>query len=137
MSIIARNLKREDVEKIDDIFQRNPIIGVPGLKNMVVNAVMEDTEKDQIIAYGAVKIFAEAILIMDKEVTKREKAEALMEAMKTAILFARDAGVEILYANSNDENFTRCLERRFKFKRVPGQLLCLDLNPNFEDKDEK
>lgn len=132
--IIARDLVKSDILPIDEIFRKQPELGVPSLKYMVVNCTIEDTEKNKVLAYGAVKIFSEAVLIMDKSLRKRDRAMALMEAMKTAIVYSRDAGVEILYANSNDEGFTKVLENRYKFVRVPGTLLCLDLNSNFEDK---
>lgn len=132
--IIARDLRREDIDDIDKVFQKQPELGIPSLKYMIVNTVIEKTDEKKFLAYGAVKLFAEAILIMDKSLPKREKAIALMEAMQTALLYCRDAGVEILYANSNDDEFTRVLENRYKFHRVPGTLLCLDLNNNFEDK---
>jgi N-acetylglutamate synthase-like GNAT family acetyltransferase len=129
----VRDLKLADIDAIDDIFNRNPSISVPSLNYMVVNAVME-TEEKKIVAYGAVKLFAEAVLILDKEAPKREKAQAVCQLLQTAIIHCRDAGVETLYANSNDENFTKCLENRFKFHRVPGTLLALELDKSFEDK---
>ncbi len=131
--IIARDFRKEDIAPINDIFERNPSISVPSLKYMIINVVTEREEDKKIVAYGALKIFAEAVLIMDKEMPKRDRAQALIEAMQTAILYARDAGVEVLYANSNDDNFTRCLENRYKFVRVPGTLLCLDLTSSLED----
>lgn len=130
--IIARDLRKEDIKPIDDIFQKQPELGVPSSKYMIVNAVMEDTEKKKVLAYGAVKIFAEAVLIMDKSISKKDKAKALIEAMQTAILYARDAGVEILYANAEDPEFGKVLEHRYLFKRVPGALYCLNLD-DFED----
>lgn len=133
MNIIARHLKPGDVIPINDIFERQPELGVPSLKNMIINAVMEDEDTHEIIAYGVVKVFAEATLIMDRSKDKRTKALALMEAMKTAILYSRDAGVEMLYAISTNESFTQCLKNRYKFKEVPGTLLCLNLDANFEE----
>lgn len=130
--MLVRDLQSKDIDKIDDIFQRNPAISVPSLNYMIINAVAENNDK--IIGYGAVKIFAEAVLILDKEALKRDRASTVCELMRTAISYCRDAGVEILYANSNDENFTKCLEHRFKFHRVPGTLLALELDQTFEDK---
>lgn len=130
--MLVRDLTVKDIDQIDDIFQRNPSVGVPSLNYMIVNAVTEEDGK--IVGYGAVKLFAEAVLILDKEARKRDRANTVTELMKTAIAYCRDAGVETLYANSNDENFTKCLEHRFKFHRVPGTLLCLELDQTFEDK---
>lgn len=135
MPVIVRDLKKEDIEKINDIFERNPYTDVPGLNYMIVNAVMEDKETRQIIGYGAVKVFVEAQMILDKELSKkRNLVEAFTEAMTTAITYSRDAGVDKLYVNSNDESFIHCLKNRFKFKEVTGQLLALELNAAFEDK---
>lgn len=134
MPVIARDLKDEDIDKIIEIHNKDPYTNVPGLNYMIINAVIENTDSGKIIGYGAVKIFVEAQLILDRELSKRDRAEALMEAMHTAIIYSRDAGVETLYANCIDENFAKCLENRFKFKRVPGTLLSLELNAAFEDK---
>lgn len=133
MNVIARHLKSSDVIPINNIFERQPELGVPSLNNMVINAVMEDEDTGEIVAYGVVKIFAEATLIMDRSKNKKMKALALIEAMKTAILYSRDAGVEMLYAISTNANFTKCLKNRYKFKEVPGTLLCLNLDVNPEE----
>lgn len=127
MSIIARHLREDDVIPINNIFERQPELGVPSLNNMIINAVFEDEDTHEIIAYGVVKIFAEATLIMDRSKDKKMKALTLIEAMKTAILYSRDAGVEMLYAISTNEEFTKCLKNRYKFQEVPGTLLCLNL----------
>jgi hypothetical protein len=132
--IIVRDLRLADIDEIDKIYRRQPELSIPSLDYMIVNAVMEDTKEKRLVAYGAVKLFAEAVLIMNRELPKRDRALALIEAMQTAILYSRDAGVEILYANSNDESFTKVLENRYKFHKVPGTLLCLDLSSTFEDK---
>ena len=126
MLVVAREFKESDIEGISRIFDKQPEIGVPSLKNVVINTTIEN-DKGEIIAYGVVKIFAEMVLIMDKEIPKKSKAHALMEAMKTAILFSKKTGIEMLYAISSNESFTRVLENRWKMKRVPGTLLCLDL----------
>lgn len=134
MTVIARDLKQEDIPVIGDIFKKDPYTDVPGLNYMIVNAVFENDDTKKIVGYGVVKIYAEAKLILDHSLPKRDRALALVEAMKTAILYSRDAGVETLYANSNDEDFTKVLENRYGFKRVPGTLLFLDLKYNEEDK---
>ncbi len=134
MNVVARDLKPEDIPKINGIHERNPYTGIPGLNYMIVNAVFENVDDNRIVGYGVVKVFAEAHLILDHSLPKRERARAFTEAMQTAILYARDAGVETLYANSNDEDFTRVLENRYKFIKVPGTLLFLDLTSKFEEK---
>ena len=127
MSIITRDLRESDIISIDEIYQRQPNIDVPSLKNMITNAVIEDEETGKVLGYGAVKLFTEAILILDKELPKKDRAIALVEAMKNAIIFSRDAGIEHLFAVSSDPSFAKVLEHRYKFCRIPGVLLRLDL----------
>lgn len=130
--IELRQLKNSDIESIDKIYRKQPEVGVPSLNNMIINRVIDNN--GEVIGYGALKLFAEAVLILNKDIPKRDKVQAVTEIMTTAILYSRDAGLEMIYAISNSESFTKCLENRFKFKRVPGTLLCLDLTSSFEDK---
>lgn len=127
MSIVTRELRDSDISPIDEIFRRQPNIDVPSLENMITNAVIENEKTGQILGYGAVKLFAEAILILDKQLSKRDKAQALVEAMRNAIVFSKDAGLEHLFAVASDPSFARVLENRYKFNRIPGVLLRLNL----------
>jgi hypothetical protein len=127
MGIVTRELRESDINPIDEIYKRQSEIDVPSLKYMITNAVIENEETGQILGYGAVKLFTEAILILDKQVSKRDRAQALVEAMKNAIIFSRDAGVEHLFAVANDPSFARVLVNRYKFSEIPGVLLRLDL----------
>lgn len=128
--ITTREFKLSDIKSIDDIFNRNPSIGVPSLKNVVVNSTLAD--KTKVIGYGAVKLYAEATLILDKEnLRKRERAQALIEAMKLALSSSKAAGLEYLHIVANDDSFSKVLCKHYGFKEVPGKLLVLDLE---EDK---
>lgn len=129
---IVRDFKIEDVQPIDCIFKRQPSIGVPSLKNLVINATITD-DNGKIVGYGAVKIFTEAVLILDKSLSKQEKAKAVIEAMQTAILFSKDAGVEQLYAIASDPSFAEVLRHRYGFEECPGALLMLDLTEDGND----
>jgi N-acetylglutamate synthase-like GNAT family acetyltransferase len=127
MSIITRELRQSDIPKIDEIYNRQSNIDVPSLNNMITNAVIENENTGKVLGYGAVKLFTEAILILDKQLSKRDRAQALVESMKNAIVFSRDAGIEHLFAVSNDPSFARVLENRYKFYKISGTLLRLDL----------
>lgn len=133
MTVISRELRESDIPIIGELFKKNPYTDIPSLNNMIINTTLENTKTKKIVGYGAVKLYAEAKLFLDHYLPKRDRAEGLVQAMQTAILYCRDAGVETLYANSNDEDFTKVLEKRYSFKRVPGTLLFLDLNSNHED----
>lgn len=128
--IISREFRESDIMPIDEIYNRQPSLGVPSLKNMIINSTLEDEITGKIVGYGVVKIFAEAVLILDKEIPKQDRAVALTEAMQTCLLFCKDAGVEVLYAVASDENFAKVLEKSYLFHRVPGTLLCKEVTGN-------
>jgi hypothetical protein len=124
MSIVSREFRESDIKAIDDIYRRQPELGVPGLKNVIINSTLVDGNTGAIVGYGAVKIFAEAVLILDKSITKRDRAFAVKEAMHTALTFCRAKGLEMLYAIATNDKFGKVLENRYKFSKVPGELFC-------------
>jgi hypothetical protein len=120
----------EDIKGIDDIYEKQSEFGVPSLENVVINSTLVDSVTGKIVGYGAVKIFAEAILLLDKELEKREKAQAVREAMTTAIIFSKDAGIEYLYLITGSDSFSKVLRKSYLAKRVPGETLMIDLKEN-------
>jgi len=125
--IVPRVFKPSDIAEIDAIFKKQPELGVPSIRNMIINGVIEDTDTNKVIAYGVVKLFGEAILILDKDIPKRDKAKALREVMKIAISFSRERYLEYLYLISNSESFSEVLKKKYGFIKCPGELLMLDL----------
>lgn len=125
--IISRGFRLDDISQIDDFWRKNPILGIPSLNNIIVNTTIEDTTKRAVVGYGAIKLFAEASLFLDPDLPKQDKAQAVVEAMQTAILHSKDAGLEMVYAVAANPDFSKVLQRRYGFKLVPGDLLCLDL----------
>lgn len=127
MTIISRAFQLEDISGIDDIYNKQSEFGVPSLENVIVNSTLIDEETGKIVGYGAVKIFAEAILLLDPEMKKKEKVQAVREAMKTAIVFSKDAGIEYLYLIANNEGFSKTLRKSYLAERVPGETLVINL----------
>lgn len=130
--IISRKFMVEDIKGIDDIYQKQGEFGVPSLENVVINSTLIDSVTGKIVGYGAVKIFAEAILLLDKELSKKEKASAVRESMKTAIAYSKDAGIEYLYMITKSESFSKVLRQNYLAERVPGETLMIDLGSDRE-----
>jgi hypothetical protein len=131
--IISREFFPEDVKGIDDVYKKQDEFGLPSLENIVINSTLVDSETGKIVGYGVVKLFAEAILLLDKDLKKKGKSQAVREAMKTAIVYCKDAGLECLYAISNTDGFSKVLRKSYGFKRVPGEILLLELNSEEND----
>jgi len=118
----------KDVGPIDAIFQRQPELGIPSLYNVLDNAIIEK-EDGSIAAYGVVKIFAEGVLIMNRDFTrKREKAEVVLKMINRAIEACKAQGIEKFIVISNDNAYTKVLKKRFGFERMSGETLFLELD---------
>lgn len=95
---------------------------VPDRENRVVDAVVVDDDK--VIAYGQVKIFAEAMLILDLSASRRQKIEAVKLLMAEAFRGCEQAGIKQVYAFIKDPDFATLIAKHFGFEPVEkGELL--------------
>jgi hypothetical protein len=89
----------------------------------VVDAVVEDSN-GKVIAYGQVKLFAEAMLFLDKDASRRDRVQALKLLMLEAFRGTQQAGIEEMYCFIKDPDFATLIERHFGFSVVDkGELL--------------
>src|SRR5215468_5646736 len=109
---------------VDIIFKSQPDLGIPSLKNVVDNAIIE--EDGEVIAYGVIKLYAEGVLILNRSLPKRERAEAVILMLSKALKVAKKSGLEQLYVTSTDDGYTEVLKNRFGFKEVPGKTLFVE-----------
>jgi hypothetical protein len=123
--VTIKDFEDEDILPINAIFEGQSVFGIPSLKNVVKNATFLKEEK--IIGYGVIKLFAEGFLILDSELDLKSRSQAVREALKTMIVYAKDAGLEQLFVISNTESYTKILRKKYGFKAVPGELLMLNL----------
>lgn len=119
-----RSFRQSDVEPIDRIWRKHHAddFSVPDRKNCVIDAVVE--KDGEVIGYGQVKLFAEAMLILDKDASQRDKVEALKLLMLEAFRGADNAGLRQMYCFIQDPDFALLIERHFGFSRIDkGELL--------------
>ena len=79
------------------------------------------------IAYGTVKLFAEAILFLDWDAPQREKIEAIKDLMLEAIRGTTEAQLEQIHLFVKDPKFSELLQRHFGFKKATGEMLVLEV----------
>jgi len=115
-----------DTEVIDEIWKKHHAndFSVPNRNNMVIEAVAEN-DAGQVVAYGQVRMFAEAMFILDKDAPKRDKVEALKGLMLEALMGTNMMGLEDLYCFIKDPEFATLISKHFSFEVVddPGELL--------------
>lgn len=128
--MLLRSFSVSDIPRIDEIWRAHHSndFSVPNRRNALIDAVVEN-EKGEVVAYGQVKIFAEAMFILDKSASRREKIEALQLLMLEAFRGAKLGGIEQMYAFIKDPAFMRLIEKHFHFQVVdyPGDLLMREM----------
>ena|SRR5215510_7493805 len=121
-----RSFQPSDIPRIDEIWRKHHSndFSVPNRQNSVIDAVVED-ESRVVIAYGQVKLFGEAVFILDKDASLRYKIEALKLLMSEAIMGSEIAKLEDIYCFIRDPDFATLISKHFGFEIVddPGELL--------------
>jgi hypothetical protein len=120
-----RPFRLSDVEAIDRIWREHHSndFSVPNRDNAVIDAVVENKD-GEVVAYGQVKLFAEAMLILDKNASQREKIQALQLLMLEAFRGTDARGIQQMYCFIKDPQFATLISRHFGFDIVDkGELL--------------
>lgn len=123
----VREFDPSDIPHIDKIYVKERKHGVPSLRNIVSHRTIEHKDKG-VVAYGSIKLFAEAYLLLDPELSNIEKTKIIDQTLKVGIEDSKNAGLEQLFLISNDLAYTNLLRKHYNFRVVPGQLLMLDLD---------
>lgn len=118
-----RKLLPVDIPIIDWIWQRfhRAKFGIPTLKNVIADRVV--VEGRQVVAYGMVKGYCEAIMVLDLSLSVRQRITALKLLMADAEKAAKLAGIEQLQIFVQDDNFKDILIKHFGFEPCVGSPL--------------
>lgn len=120
-----RGFRSSDIGAISEIWEKHYSLesSLPDRRNSVIDAVVEDSD-GKIIGYGQVKLFAEAMLFLDKDASPRDKVQALKLLMLEAFRGTQLAGIGQMYCFIKDPDFATLIERHFGFSIVDkGELL--------------
>lgn len=124
-----RSFRDSDVPVISDIWEQyhSTDYSLPDRQTAIIDAVVEDGDK--IIGYGQVKLFAEAMLFLDKGAPQRPKVLALKALMLEAFRGAESFGLKELYAFTNDPKLSALIQKHYHFYLAdrPGELLIKEL----------
>jgi hypothetical protein len=123
--MIIRPFQDSDILAIDEIWRKHHSndFSVPNRSTRLVEWVAE--EDGRVVAYGQVKLFAEAMIILDKDASQRAKIESLKGLLFEAFRGTNLAGLEDIYCFIRDPGFASILINHFGFELVdnPGELL--------------
>jgi hypothetical protein len=114
----------EDTEAINSIFTKHhkDAFGIPD--KTITEAIV--SEEDRVIAYGAVTLLAEAVMVLDLDASLREKDFALKQLIWQAIQGV-SGKMDGLHAFVQDPEFAKVLKKHFGFKTCKGEALYLGI----------
>jgi hypothetical protein len=124
-----RAYQPSDLAAISKIWEdhHSDYYGLPNRKSIIIDAVVEDDGR--LIGYGQVRLFAEAMLFLDKDAPLRSRIQALQQLMREAFRGTERAGIREIYAFIQDPDFSLLMQKHFHFKTTdkPGELLVKEL----------
>ena len=121
--MVIRELRYDDIKEIDDLYKRfyQQDFYLPSLANTITHAVVEDDSG--ILGFGEVKIFAEAIMVLDMNAKASKRALAMRALMFKAIEDCKNSGVEQLHTSVLNGEFAGILRKHYEFENVKGIIL--------------
>lgn len=124
--MIIRDFCNNDIDPINKIWEEHHShrCSLPDRDHAIVDAVIED-DNGKIIAYGQVRHFAEMMMFLDHNISKRDKCVALKLLMMRAFEGLNKINMDQCYAFIHDPDFALLVEKHFGFNRViqPGEML--------------
>lgn len=123
--MLIRGLKVGDIPQLQELCVKYANAGFDLPKNNVfADALVEHNGK--IVAYGIVKILAEAILIMDQSLSVKERVEALTLLVQEAVKETAKKDILELQAVCQPE-FSKVMVKHYGFQKLLGDTLVLDI----------
>lgn len=119
-----RSVLPEDTEAVERIFTQHhkDSFGIP--KKCFLDAIV--SEEDKVIAYGAVTLLAEAVMVLDLDASLKEKDWALRQLIWQAIQGV-SGKMDGLHAFVQDPKFAELLKKHFGFRTCKGEALYLEI----------
>lgn len=121
-----RGFRPSDVSAIDRIWRQhhaNDFSILP--RDRAIQDGVVENENGEVVGYGQLQHFAEAMLVLDKSASHRQKVDALKLLMLEAFRGTDKAGLKQIYCFSHDPAYAALIERHFGFDIVDKGLLLL------------
>jgi hypothetical protein len=113
-----------DLEKVSEIYERDysQDFSLPNLDHTIGNGIITSSS-DRILGFGMVKCYPEAIIILDKTSSNRDKVNSLKLLYENAIRVCKDRNFNELRCHIIDDSYGQLLTKHFNFHNVDGKLM--------------
>lgn len=110
-----------DIVEIDRIWRESghsEHFGLPNLNYTITSAIAE--RNGEILGFGVVKLYAEAVAVLDLSKPKADRVEALERLLAEAFRACKVQDIEQLHVYVQEPGMQRILVRKFDFKPATG-----------------
>src|SRR5262245_11841646 len=125
MTLSLRKTAKADLPAVDKLNQDFKFIFTPG-ELCIADAVVIN-EEENIVAFGFIKPFAEAIFITDTKLPKVTRGKAMDLLMNTAVRSSKEFGARQLHTVVEDPKLGESLVKHYGFEYIKGIVLVKNL----------
>lgn len=122
--MILSRISPEDIDEIKAIHSKLGFEWKEPCLHIGTIAVRTDR---QLIGAGFLRPIVEAVMVLDPDARKADKARALYEMMAQAIADTKDTRLDEIHAWVKEPEFVKVLQNHYKFEEPRGRSLVLRL----------
>lgn len=122
--IHLRPLREKDLPVIDAVWRRHHSdhYGLPSRANVIDDRVIVDGD-GKFVGYGMVKLFAEGIILLDKDLPKPTIAKSVVVGIEHSLDVVKTAGLEQYHVFTDDPHYIEVLRKHWGFRTASGTVL--------------
>lgn len=123
-----RAIREPDILAVDDIWRKHHSsdFGVPSMDNVIESCTLESN--GQVIGLGMVKLFAEGIIVLDKDIPLPSRAKGIIIGIDHALDVVKRAGLEQFHVFTDDPHYIEVLKKHWGFRIAPGTVLYREID---------
>lgn len=116
-------MRPSDLPLIDSFWKKHhrEKFGVPSMANVIEGKVLE--QDGVVIGFGMVKLFAEGIIILDKDAHLTSRAKGIIVGIEHALDVVKQAGLEQFHIFTDDPHYIEVLQKHWGFRTAPESVL--------------
>lgn len=124
--MLIRGIRNTDVPELRELCDKYSHAGfdLPKQNNIFADAVIEHEGK--VVAFGVLKLIAEAILVIDHSLSTKIRGEALTLLIQEAVKEASKKKLLEVQAVC-EPKFASVMKKHYGFQKLVGETLILDL----------
>ncbi len=108
-----------------EMYKQNPNYDLEIFNEIIDDTIVE--VENEVVAYGILKPFAEAVITLDHTRSKRIKLEAIQQMLWMAEKKCKEMKISNLHFFTENEQFAQLMMNKFDFQEIMGKSFVKEL----------